>query len=65
MPPVTGWAITADRVNSMSASTTTEAVRAMKAASRLRCAISMKKAMPEPVPRMTMAPSTWRYLTMK
>ena len=64
-PPVIGCAITAVSVNSMSAMTTTEAVRAMKAAEPLRCAISMKKAMPPPVPRMTMAPSTCRYLMMK
>lgn len=31
----------------------------------VRCAISMKKAMPVPVPRMTMAPSTWKNLSRK
>ena len=64
-PPVTGCSSTAVSVNSMSANTTVDAVRAMKAASPLRCAISMKNAMPLPVPRMTMAPSTCRYLTRK
>ena len=49
---------TAEALNSMSATTTVAAVRAMKAGSPLRCAISMKKAMPLPVPRITTAPST-------
>jgi hypothetical protein len=37
----------------------------MNAASRLRCAISMKNAMPTPVPRITVAPMTWRYLSSR
>ena len=43
---MTGCAITALAVNSASAITTTRAVAAMVAGSRVRCAISMKKAMP-------------------
>jgi len=64
-PPVIGCRIKAVSVNSISASATASAVRATKAASRLRCATCMKNAIPLPVPRITMAPSTCRYLMRK
>jgi hypothetical protein len=41
------------------------AVPAIVAGLRLRCAASMKKAMPAPVPSSTAAPITWRNFKMK
>ena len=55
---MTGCSATAAAVKIMSATTTTRAVRPINAGSPLRCAISMKKAMPLPVPSMTVAPKT-------
>ena len=52
-------------VKIMSATTTTEAVFATNAGSRVRFAINMKKAMPIPVPRITIAPKTCKYLSAK
>src|SRR5690606_20950546 len=54
--PVTGCSTTAEAVNTKSAITTIRATPAMTATLRLRCATSMKKAMPAPVPSSTAAP---------
>src|SRR5712692_2503161 len=57
--PETGCTTTALTVKSASAITTMRAVAAMVAGSRERCAISMKKAIPSPVPNSTAAPRMW------
>jgi len=62
---VTGCATTAVAVNRKSARTTMRAVPAMVAGLRLRCAASMKKAMPAPVPSSMAAPTTWRNFRTK
>ena len=48
-----------------SASTTMRAVATIAAGSRVRCAISMKKAMPSPVPNSTPAPTRWISLSVR
>src|SRR5437879_4092846 len=63
--PETGCTMTAPAVKSASAITTMRAVAVMAAASRVRCAIHIKKAMPRPVPNSTAAPSTWTSLSVK
>ena len=63
--PVTGCTTTAVAVNSVSAITTVRAVCAIAAGLPLRCAISMKKAMPSPVPNSTVAPRMWASLSAR
>jgi hypothetical protein len=57
---VIGCSTTAVAVSSVSAMTTTPAVCATSRESPVRCAISMKKAMPAPVPSRTVAPMMCR-----
>ena len=63
--PLLGWMITALAMKTKSAMTTVPAVCAISAAFWVRFAISMKKAMPAPVPRSTVAPITCRAFTAK
>ena len=56
---------TAVAVKMKSAITTKRAVTATTPAWPVRCAISMKKAMPIPVPSSTDAPSTWMNFRRK
>src|SRR5687767_4114647 len=56
--PVRGCTRTAVAVNKKSAITTVSATCATSRESCVRCAITMKKAMPAPVPNSTVAPIT-------
>ena len=57
--PEISWTTTAGVVKIQSASTTLRAVTTNASRLPLRKALSMKKAIPRPVPRSTVAPMIW------